>query len=186
MSGVSTNIGDSVQLTGIGTATDGLYRIATIPSTTQISVALTATSPRPQIDQYAINVGPSAEIASESFSVDTTTFTTVLGHGLISGQKFKVLDANNQDLGSFLVKTKVSATSFTAVTTIDLGTPKFILPDGVASATPLSDKENENVGSRGLSFYDGDYFFLGANATNSTTITVSLPNSGNNDDAAIR
>ena len=186
MSGVSTNIGDSVQLTGIGTATDGLYRIATIPSTTQISVALTATSPRPQIDQYAINVGPSAEIASESFSVDTTTFTTVLGHGLISGQKFKVLDANNQDLGSFLVKTKVSATSFTAVTTIDLGTPKFILPDGVASATPLSDKENENVGSRGLSFYDGDYFFLGANATNSTTITVSLPNSGNNDAAAIR
>ena len=186
LSGVSTNIGDSVQLTGIGTATDGLYRIATIPSTTQISVALTATSPRPQIDQYAINVGPSAEIASESFSVDTTTFTTVLGHGLISGQKFKVLDANNQDLGSFLVKTKVSATSFTAVTTIDLGTPKFILPDGVASATPLSDKENENVGSRGLSFYDGDYFFLGANATNSTTITVSLPNSGNNDAAAIR
>ena len=185
-SGISTNIGDSVQLTGIGTATDGLYRIATIPSTTQISVALTATSPRPQIDQYAINVGPSAEIASESFSVDTTTFTTVLGHGLISGQKFKVLDANNQDLGSFLVKTKVSATSFTAVTTIDLGTPKFILPDGVASATPLSDKENENVGSRGLSFYDGDYFFLGANATNSTTITVSLPNSGNNDAAAIR
>ena len=58
-------VGDSVQLTGIGTATDGLYRIATIPSTTQISVALTATSPRPQIDQYAINVGPSAEIASE-------------------------------------------------------------------------------------------------------------------------
>ena len=82
-----------------------------------------------------------------------------------------------------MLKTKISATSFTAVTTIDLGTPKFILPDGVASATPLSDKENENVGSRGLSFYDGDYFFLGANATNSTTITVSLPNSGNNDAA---
>ena len=186
LSGVSTNIGDVVQLTGIGTATDGLYRIATIPSTTQISVALTATSPRPQIDQYAINVGPSAEIASESFSVDTTTFTTVLGHGLISGQKFKVLDANNQDLGSYFVKTKISATQFTAVTTVDLGTPKFILVDGVASATPLSDKENENVGSRGLSFYDGDYFFLGANATNSTTITVSLPNNGNNDAAAIR
>ena len=99
---------------------------------------------------------------------------------MISGQKFKVLDANNQDLGSFFVKTKISATSFTSVTKVDLGTPKFILVDGVASATPLSDKENENVGSRGLSFYDGDYFFLGANATNSTTITVSLPNSGNN------
>ena len=185
-SGISTNIGDSIQFTGIGTASDGLYRIASVPSTTQISVALTATSPRPQINQYAINLGPSVEIASESFSVDTTTFTTTLGHGLVSGQKFKVLDANNQNLGSFFVKTKVSATSFTAVTTVDLGTPKFILPDGVASATPLSDKENENLGSRGLSFYDGDYFYLAANATNSTSIQVTLPNAGNSTAAAIR
>ena len=185
-SGISTNIGDSIQFTGIGTASDGLYRIASVPSTTQISVALTATSPRPQINQYAINLGPSVEIASETFSVDTTTFTTTLGHGLVSGQKFKVQDANNQNLGSFFVKTKVSATSFTAVTTVDLGTPKFILPDGVASATPLSDKENENLGSRGLSFYDGDYFYLAANATNSTSIQVTLPNAGNSTAAAIR
>ena len=185
-SGISTNIGDSIQFTGVGTATDGLYRIASIPSSTQISVALTATSPRPQIDQYAINLGPSVEIASETFSVDTTTFTTTLGHGLVSGQKFKVTDANNQNLGSFFVKTKISATSFTAVTTVDLGTPKFILPDGVASATPLSDKENENLGSRGLSFYDGDYFYLAANTTNSTSIQVTLPNDGNTNIGAIR
>ena len=185
-SGISTNIGDSIQFTGVGTASDGLYRIASVPSTTQISVALTATSPRPQIDQYAINLGPSVEIASETFSVDTTTFTTTLGHGLVSGQKFKVLDANNQNLGSFFVKTKVSVTSFTAVTTVDLGTPKFILPDGVAPATPLSDKENENLGSRGLSFYDGDYFYLAANATNSTSIQVTLPNAGAVAVAAIR
>ena len=184
--GISTNIGDTLQFTGVGTATDGLYRIASVPSSTTVSVALTATSPRPQINQYAINVAPSVEIASESFSVDTTTFTTIKGHGLISGQKFNVLDANNQNLGSFFVKTKLSATSFTAVTTVDLGTPKFILPEGVASATPLSDKENENVGSRGLSFYDGDFFFLGADATNSTTLTITLPNgSALNSDAEI-
>ena len=185
-SGISTNIGDSIQFTGVGTASDGLYRISSIPSTTQISVALTATSPRPQINQYAINLGPSVEIASETFSVDTTTFTTILGHGLVSGQKFKVLDANNQNLGSFFVKTKLSATSFTAVTKVDLGTPKFILADGLASATPLSDKENENIGSRGLSFYDGDYFFLAANATNSTSISITLPNDGNTAVGAIR
>ena len=184
--GISTNIGDTLQFTGVGTATDGLYRIASVPSSTTVSVALTATSPRPQINQYAINVAPSVEIVSESFSVDTTTFTTIKGHGLISGQKFNVLDVNNQNLGSFFVKTKLSATSFTAVTTVDLGTPKFILPEGVASATPLSDKENENVGSRGLSFYDGDFFFLGADATNSTTLTITLPNgSALNSDAEI-
>ena len=105
---------------------------------------------------------------------------------MVSGQKFKVIDANNQNLGSFFVKTKISATSFTAVTTVDLGTPKFILPDGVASATPLSDKENENLGSRGLSFYDGDYFYLAANTTNSTSIQITLPNDGNTNIGAIR
>ena len=184
LSGISTNIGDSIQVTGIGTASDGLYRIESIPSTTQVSVALTATSPRPQIDQYAVNTAPSIEISSETFDTvnDTTTFNTTLGHGLISGQKFKVIDENNQNLGSFIVKTKTSATQFTAVTTVDLGTPKFILVDGVASASPLSDKENENVGSRGLSFYDGDYFFLGAdsNSGNLDELVVSLPNSGVN------
>ena len=181
-SGIATNIGDAIQVTGVGTASDGLYRIESIPSTTQISVALTATSPRPQIDQYAVNVAPPIEISSETFSTDTTTFTTTLGHGLISGEKFKVTDANNQNLGSFIVKTKISATQFTAVTTVDLGTPKFIIVDGVASATPLSDKENENVGSRGLSFYAGDYFFLGAdsNSGNLDEIVVNLPNSGSN------
>ena len=181
-SGISTNIGDAIQTTGIGTASDGLYRIESIPSTTQVSVALTATSPRPIIGQFAVNVAPPIEISSETFSTDTTTFNTTLGHGLISGQKFKVTDANNQNLGSFIVKTKVTNTQFTAVTTVDLGTPKFIIVDGVSSATPLSDKENENVGSRGLSFYDGDYFFLGAdsNAGNLDEIVVNLPNSGAN------
>ena len=181
-SGISTNIGDALQVSGIGTAPDGLYRIESIPSTTQVSVALTATSPRPIVGQFAVNVAPPIEISSESFSTDTTTFNTTLGHGLISGQKFKVTDANNQNLGSFIVKTKVTNTQFTAVTTVDLGTPKFIIVDGVASATPLSDKENENVGSRGLSFYGGDYFFLGAdsNAGNLDEIVVNLPNSGAN------
>ena len=50
----------------------------------------------------------------------------------------------------------------------------------------LSDKENENVGSRGLSFYGGDYFFLGADANsgNLDELVVTLPNGGVN--AAIR
>ena len=180
-SGIATNIGDVVNLSGVGTAADGLYRIATIPSSTQISVALTATSPRPQIDQYALNVGPSIKISSETFSDPITTFVTSSGHGLVSGQKFKVIDGNNQNLGSFIVKTKISATSFTSNTTVDLGTPAFILPDGVASATPLSDKENENLGSRGLSFYDNDHFTLAANSNsgNLDELSVTLPNNGN-------
>ena len=53
--GITTNIGDVLQITGIGTASDALYRIATIPSTTQVSVALTAGSPDIFANQFAIN-----------------------------------------------------------------------------------------------------------------------------------
>ena len=180
-SGISTNIGDVVNITGVGTANDALYKIDHIPSTTKVAVALTATSARPQIDQYVVNLGPSINInGTPSFSNTVTTFTTVSGHGLVSGQKFQVTDANNNNLGIFTVKTKVSATSFTAVTTNALSSPKFILADGLASATPISDKEKENLGSRGISFYDNDFFFLAANANSGSLdeISLTLPNAG--------
>ena len=48
----------------------------------------------------------------------------------------------------------------------------------MTAATPPSDKENENIGSRGLSFYDGETFILGANATTGTTLQVNLSNVG--------
>ena len=47
-SGISTNVGDVVQITGVGTVTDGLYRIASVPSGTQISICLLYTSPSPR------------------------------------------------------------------------------------------------------------------------------------------
>ena len=45
-------------------------------------------------------------------------------------------------------------------------------------ATPTSDKENENIGSRGLTFYDNETFNLGADVTTGSSLEISLPNAG--------
>ena len=37
------------------------------------------------------------------------------------------------------------------------------------AATLTSDKENENIGSRGLTFYDNETFNLGADVTTGTS-----------------
>ena len=48
----------------------------------------------------------------------------------------------------------------------------------MAPATLTSDKENENIGSRGLTFYDNETFNLGADVTTGTSVEISLPNAG--------
>ena len=48
----------------------------------------------------------------------------------------------------------------------------------MAPATLTSDKENENIGSRGLTFYDNETFNLGADVTTGSSVEISLPNAG--------
>ena len=181
LSGITTNIGDVLQITGIGTATDSIHRIRSLESKTQVSVAVTAGDPVIFANQFAINQGPSATITGTPVfdaTVGITTFTFTSGHGLIVGNQFRVLDTSNQNIGNFFVKNVVSPTSFSSKTTSQLTNPSFALRDGMTAATPASDKENENIGSRGLSFYDGETFTLGANVTTGTTVQVTLPNVG--------
>ena len=45
-------------------------------------------------------------------------------------------------------------------------------------ATVGSDKENENLGARGLSFYGGETLTIGADLTNGTTVQVDVPGVG--------
>ena len=179
--GITTNIGDVLQITGIGTASDALYRIATIPSTTQVSVALTAGSPDIFANQFAINQGPSAAIAGSPVfdaTAGITTFTFTSGHGLIVGNQFQVNDTSNQNIGKFFVSNVISPTSFSSKTTTQLTNPAHVLRDGMTAATLPSDKENENIGSRGLSFFDNETFTLGATVTTGTTLQVNLANVG--------
>ena len=99
--GLSTNIGDVLQVTGVGTMTDGYYRISSVPSTKTVSVATTTGDPTFLAGQYALNLGPAVAIASDDFeSVSgVSTFTCSSAHGLVIGSPFRIIDSSNNKLG---------------------------------------------------------------------------------------
>jgi len=181
ISGISTNVGDSLQITGIGTVTDNVVAISSVTSSTSVAIAVTTGDPDIVTGQFAINQGPKATIASVS-TIDSatgiSTFTFTKSHGFVAGSPFRILDNNNNNLGDFFVKTVVGVNTFSANTSIQLASPTTVLPNGMAPATLTSDKENENIGSRGLTFYDNETFNLGADVTTGSSVEISLPNAG--------
>ena len=150
-------------------------------STTSVSIAVTTGDPDIITGQFAINQGPKATVSSVSTLDSTTgisTFTFTKSHGFVAGSPFRILDNSNNKLGDFFVKTVVGVNTFSAITTVQLASPTTVLPNGMAPATLTSDKEDENIGSRGLAFYDNETFNLGANVTTGTSVEISLPNAG--------
>ncbi len=182
--GISTNIGDVVQVTGVGTTTDGYYRISTINSQTQISVAKTAGDATPITGQYALVVGSSSRITAIPYDSVTgiTTFTTAVPHGLLKGNKFRVIDSTNNNLGDYVVKEKVGVTTFTAITNKSLSaTNGFILKHGYSANEAISDAREENFGTRQVSFYDSEIIQLSTAITDDSsanTLVISTINSG--------
>ena len=175
-SGISTNIGDVVQVTGIGTTTDGYYRIASVPSSTSVALAKTAGDPEILSNQYAFIVGSSVKVNSSDYVSATgiTTFTTATAHGLFAGHQFRVIDSNSNNLGDYIVKEKVNLTTFTAVTNASLSvTDGYILKHGLSANEAISDKTQENFGVRQVSFYDSETFTLSSEITTGTSITLS-------------
>ena len=179
--GISTNVGDVIQVTGTGTTTDGYYRISSVSSSTAISIARTTGDPVVLSGQYAFVVGPSIRISSSSAydaTTKITTFTTNSVHGLVSGNKFRVIDSSNNNLGDYIVDTRVNTTSFTAVTNQSISAANgYILKHGLSSNEGVSDITGENLGSRGVSFYDNQTFTLSASVSNITP-TIFISNSG--------
>jgi hypothetical protein len=178
-SGISTNIGDVLQITGIGTTSDGYYRISSVPSTTTVAIAITNGDPRITTNQYAIDLGPSIRVSTSSYdSVSgVTTFNCSSGHALVSGNRFRVLDSSNNNIGDFLVKERVGVNTFSATTNRSLS-PLYILRHGLSANEGTSDSSTESLGARGISFYGGETLTLLSNVTNDTTFHVQTTNSG--------
>jgi hypothetical protein len=185
---ITTAVNNVIQFSGIGTASDNLLRIQSVLSSTQIAVAKTAGDPKIETGQYAIQVGPSTISSSTQYSSVTgiTTFTFGLGHGLIVGNKFKVVadsfSASN-NLGDYIVKEVVGVNTFTAFTNRSFDNAVRILKYGINTNDVISNAANENIGSRGHHFYDKEYAILSENinATESSgtaTFAISVPNSG--------
>ena len=177
-SGISTVVGNTFQITGIGTATGGYYRVTGVPAKNQISIGLTAGDPVVVSGQYAINVAPEVVISSSTFTSSTgiSTFTTARAHGLVVGNNVRILDSSHNKLGDYIV-TNVSATTFSAKTSASLS-GKYALKHAMSANNKVSDVTNENLGSRGFSFYDNEILILGESIADDTSFIVSVPNSG--------
>jgi len=159
-SGISTSIGNVVQFTGAGITTDSYYRITSVPSATTISIAKTAGDPIITASQYAFVVGPSIQVSSSPYISATTgitSFTCSSPHGLVAGNRFRVIDSSNNNLGDFLVDTKSSLTVFTAITNkVISANGGYILKHGLSANDKTSDSTLENLGARSVSLYDDE------------------------------
>ena len=179
---ISNAINDTLQITGIGTTTSGHYRITDVPTKSTVAVAKTSGDPVIVTGQYGINVGVAITISSDTFDSTTgiSTFTCQSAHGLVSGNKFNVVDTSNNTLGTFSVKEKISVTNFSAITNTNLAGTR-ILPNGLNSSNATSDATTESLGARNLSFYDNESFTLVAaigNTVIDTTLRISPLHSG--------
>ncbi len=169
------NVGDVVQFTGAGTTSDGYYRITSVPSSTQISVAKTSGDPTIISSQYGFIVGPSIQITSSNYNSSTsvTTFVTTSAHGLVVGNKFRVLNSSNSNLGDYIVKERLSVTSFTALTDSSISAASgYILKHGLSSNEAISNSLEENIGARAIPFHL-DKFTLGSAITTETTLSIA-------------
>ena len=173
--GISSATGNYVQVTGITTGTDSYHRITAINNTKQIIVAKTA-SETILNGQQVIDLGPWAAVGSATFSSSVTTFNTTAAHGLVVGNKFRVLNSSDVNLGDFIVASVPDVDTFTATTTSALSDPKYILKHGLSDNEAISSKEGESLGVRGLSIFDHETLKLNEVITSAdSAFKVTLP-----------
>ena len=139
----------------------------------RISIAKTSGDPDIIANHIVLPSGPSISVSSSTFLSGITTFTCASAHGLVAGNKFRTIDASNNNLGDYLVKSKVNVTTFTAETTSELTSPAFILKHNFSSNSGVSDSSIENIASRQRTFYAGDSLTI-SNSGNNISITTSL------------
>ena len=184
-SGISTSIGDVVQIAGPGvggtTSSNQYYRITSLPDTNQIAIARTSGDPVVASGRYAFVVGPSVKISTTSFNSNTGLLTVNCSsaHGLLAGNKFRIIDSSNNNHGDYVVNERSSLTSFTAFTYRSISaTNGFLLKHGMSANDAVSDNRGENLGIRGIPFYANETLKLQSAITTDTVIDVSPVSAG--------
>ena len=167
-----------VQVTGISTGTDHYFRVNDATDINKININKTA-SETILDGQTVVSVGPIVEVSTSS-GTDTTTFNCSTAHGLLKGNRFRVLNASDANLGDFIVTEVVDVDSFTALTPpTGLTSPKYILKHGLSANDGNSGKQGESLGVRGVAFYDNESLVLNDTITSVTDeIKVTLPGGG--------
>ena len=178
--GISTVIGDVVQVTGIGTTAGGYYRITAASNKYAISIAKTSGDSTPVVGQYVIHNGPSTKVSTAPYNSTTgiTTFTCSEPHGLVVGNAFRVIDSSNNNLGDYIINDAATITQFTAKTSKNVSTSAYVLKHALSANSATADSLGENLGTRGLSVYGNEVAILGSDITSESEFSISLRNSG--------
>ena len=178
--GISTVIGDVVQVTGIGTTAGGYYRITAASNKYAISIAKTSGDSTPVVGQYVIHNGPSTKVSTAPYNSTTgiTTFTCSEPHGLVVGNAFRVIDSSNNNLGDYIINDAATITQFTAKTSKNVSTSAYVLKHALSANSATADSLGENLGTRGLSVYGNEIAILGSDIASESEFSISLRNSG--------
>ena len=164
--GISSAVGNGVQITGIGTTSSGFYKIASVPSNTSITITKSATSVVSIANQYVLPIAPALDVTNYSFDAPTkiSTFTTDKAHGLVKGNGFRVFNSSNNGF-DFYVSEVVGVKVFKADTTLGSATGlmsdlQYVLKHGYAANGEVSDKTNENLGARSVTVFENNHAYL--------------------------
>ena len=173
-SNISSPIDNSLQVTGLGTATDGLFRVLRVPSATEVAIARTSGDPIVYPNQYIFNVAPSVTVSSvvNNTTSGISTLTCASAHGLVAGNKLRILDTSNNNLGDFNVFQTIGINTVTIKGNVDSNATR-VLKHGFAANNLTSDEGGENLGSRGISFYDNETATLLQNITTDATSGIT-------------
>ena len=175
LSGISTATADYVQITGVGTATGGYYRILQSTDKSQVSIAKTTGDPTIVAGEYAFVVGRVAIVASVSTPLTgIRQITTSEGHGLVVGNTVRITDGLNNLLGDYVVNNATNNT-FQVSSATTLSSAKHVLKHGFSANNASADTLGENLGTRGLPTYNNEVLFLGQNLTSQEQFIVTLP-----------
>ena len=170
--GLSSAIGDTVQVTGIGTTSGGYFRISSFPAKNQIAIHHRAgLDPRIIAGQYLSHVGPTITVSSSTFDATTgiTTFTCLSAHGLLAGNSFVAKNSSDANLGQFFIKEKVGINTFSAITGSSVSSPGFILKTFYSA----NNADPANFGGRTVTFYGNETLTLNEDVTTQTSFAVS-------------
>ena len=148
-SGISSIVGQVVQFTGVGTVTDTYHRITGVTARNSVSIARTTGDPVIGSGHYALITGPSVAFTA---SGDTITAN---GHGLVVGNKFRSIDASNNNVGDYIVDDVVDINTFTVTGGVGAASG-FILKHGLSSNKGISDDTDENLQARAFTIFDNE------------------------------
>jgi hypothetical protein len=174
-SGITTAIGNVVQFTGVGTISDTYHRITAVSGDRTISIARTSGDPTIIDSQYAFIVGPSVQITTTTYSSGISTFNCSGPHGLVSGNRFRVIDSSNNNHGDYIVRDRVSPNAFTALTPSLSVNNGYILKHGLSANNASSDSTAENLAIRSVPLFDKETL-VADSAITATTSTIIVSN----------